>query len=73
MHIIQNIYCFFKKNYFKGCPLGEAKQALVNADEIDYIAVLDYNEERKRYFWNAVFSNNIKMLVKQPNGVVKGV
>ena len=47
--------------------MGEAKEVFINADGIDYIAVLDFDKVKERSFWNAAFSNNIKMLIKQSN------
>ena len=43
--------------------MAEAKDILVAID-LEYITVWDYDVEKDRGFWNAAFSENIKMLIK---------
>ena len=42
--------------------MGEAKEVL-GATDLEYITVWDYDVEKDRGFWNAAFSESIKMLI----------
>ena len=50
-------------NSILGCRMGDAEEVL-DATDLEYITVWDYDMEGKGGFWNSSFSENIKMLIK---------